>query len=96
MAMPAGALEAAILLPQLVTLAQQTQTRNDNAAYLARRLGEIPGIAPQKLHEGATKAAYYIYGFRYQKEHFNDGAKQKFLRALRAEKIRPYFLALPE
>ncbi|NLY02311.1 MAG: DegT/DnrJ/EryC1/StrS family aminotransferase [Rhodopirellula sp.] len=80
-------LEAAILLPQLVTLAQQTQTRNDNAAYLARRLGEIPGIAPQKLHEGATKAAYYIYGFRYQKEHFNDAPKQKFLRALRAEKI---------
>ena len=80
-------LEAAILIPQLATLAQQTQTRNDNAAYLARRLAEIPGIVPQKLHEGATKAAYYIYGFRYQKEHFHDAPKQKFLRALRGEKI---------
>ncbi|NUQ66440.1 MAG: DegT/DnrJ/EryC1/StrS family aminotransferase [Pirellulales bacterium] len=80
-------LEAAVLLPQLATIARQTQTRNDNAAYLARRLGEIPGIVPQKLHEGATKAAYYIYGFRYQKEHFNDSPKQKFLKALRGEKI---------
>lgn len=80
-------LEAAILLPQLDSLAQQTQTRNDNATYLARRLAEIPGIVPQKLHEGATKGAYYIYGFRYLKEHFNDAPKQKFLRALRAENI---------
>lgn len=80
-------LEAAILIPQLATLAQQTQTRNANAAYLARRLAEIPGIVPQKLHEGATQGAYYIYGFRYQQEHFNGAPKQKFLRALRAEKI---------
>jgi len=80
-------LEAAVLIPQLATLAQQTKTRNDNAAYLARRLAEIPGIVPQKLHEGATVGAYYIYGFRYQKEHFNGAPKQKFLKALRAEKI---------
>jgi dTDP-4-amino-4,6-dideoxygalactose transaminase len=81
-------LEAAILIPQLATLPEQTRTRNDNARYLARRLEEIPGIAPQKLHEGATQGAYYIYGFRYQKEQFNDAPKEKFLRALRAEGIR--------
>ncbi len=80
-------LEAALLLPQFETIAPQTQIRNENATYLAARLREIPGIVPQKLHEGATKGAYYIYGFRYQKEHFNDAPKQKFLRALRAEKI---------
>jgi dTDP-4-amino-4,6-dideoxygalactose transaminase len=80
-------LEAAILIPQLATLAQQTRTRNDNAAYLARRLAEIPGIVPQKLHEGATAGAYYIYGFRYLKEHFNGAPKEKFLRALRGERI---------
>jgi dTDP-4-amino-4,6-dideoxygalactose transaminase len=80
-------LEAAILLPQLGTLAQQVQIRNDNAAYLARRLGDIPGIVPQKLEEGATRGAYYIYGFRYLKVHFNDAPKQKFLKALRAERI---------
>jgi len=79
--------EAAVLNPQFATLAEQTQTRNDNAAYLARRLDEIPGIVPQRLHKGVTKGAYYIYGFRYQKEHFNDAPKVKFLRALRAEGI---------
>ncbi|MHC4400866.1 MAG: DegT/DnrJ/EryC1/StrS family aminotransferase [Planctomycetota bacterium] len=80
--------EAAVLIPQLATLAEQTKIRNENAAYLAGRLEEIPGIAPQKLHEGVTQAAYYIYGFRYQKEHFNDAPKEKFLRALRAEGMR--------
>ena len=80
--------EAAVLNPQLATLEEQTKTRNDNAAYLAGRLEEIPGISPQKLHEGVTQSAYYIYGFRYQKEHFNDAPKEKFLRALRAEGIR--------
>jgi perosamine synthetase len=81
-------LEAAVLNPQLATLAEQTRTRNANAVYLAGRLREIPGIAPQELHKGVTQAAYYIYGFRYQKEHFNDASKDKFLRALRAEGVR--------
>ena len=80
-------LDAAMLLPQLAALPEQTRTRNENAAYLARRLEEIPGIAPQKLHEGTNVAACYLYGFRYQKEHFNDAPKEKFLRALRAERI---------
>jgi len=80
--------EAAVLNPQFATLAEQTKIRNENAAYLAGRLEEIPGIAPQKLHEGVTRAAYYIYGFRYQKEHFNDAPKEKFLRALRAEGVQ--------
>jgi dTDP-4-amino-4,6-dideoxygalactose transaminase len=80
--------EAAVLNPQFATLPGQTETRNENAAYLAGRLEEIPGIVPQRLHEGVTKGAYYIYGFRYQKEHFNDAPREKFLRALRAEGIR--------
>jgi dTDP-4-amino-4,6-dideoxygalactose transaminase len=79
--------EAAVLVPQFATIEQQTQTRNENAEYLARRLEEIPGISPQRLHEGVTQAAYYIYGFRYQKQHFNDAPKEKFLRALRGEGI---------
>jgi len=80
--------EAAVLNPQFATIEEQTQTRNENAAYLAGRLEEIPGIAPQKLHEGVTRAAYYIYGIRYQKEYFNNAPKVKFLRALRGEGIR--------
>lgn len=63
--------EAALLNPQLATLAPQTQTRNGNAVYLARRLEQIPGIVPQRLHEGVTQGTYCIYGFRYQKEHMD-------------------------
>ncbi len=80
-------LEAALLIPQLATLAQQTRIRNENAVYLAQRLEQIPGIVPQRLHEGVTQGAYYIYGFRYQKKRFNDAPKEKFLKALRAERI---------
>jgi dTDP-4-amino-4,6-dideoxygalactose transaminase len=79
--------EAALLNPQLATLAEQTRIRNENAAYLARRLEQIPGITPQRLHKGVTCGTYYIYGFRYQKEHFHDVPKEKFLKALRAERI---------
>jgi perosamine synthetase len=81
-------LEAAVLNPQFATLEEQTRTRNENAQYLAGRLEEIPGIAPQQLHEGVTQAAYYIYGLRYQKEHFDNAPKVKFLRALRGEGVR--------
>ena len=80
--------EAAVLNPQFATLEEQTKTRNENAEYLAERLKEVPGIETQKLHDGVTRAAYYIYGFRYRKEYFNGIPKVKFLRALRAEGIR--------
>jgi dTDP-4-amino-4,6-dideoxygalactose transaminase len=80
--------EAAVLIPQLATLEEQTRTRNENARYLAGRLEEIPGIVPQRLYEGVNQAAYYIYGFRYRKERFNDAPREKFLRALRAEGVR--------
>jgi dTDP-4-amino-4,6-dideoxygalactose transaminase len=81
-------LEAALLIPQLATVEEQTRLRNKNARYLAQRLEEIPGIVPQRLYKGVNQAAYYIYGVRYQKEHFNDAPKEKFLRALRAEGMR--------
>jgi len=81
-------LEAAVLLPQLSTAPGQIETRNRNARHLARRLAEIPGIVPQKLYPGVTRGAYYLYGFRYLKEHFNDAPRDLFLRALRAEGVR--------
>ena len=80
--------DAALVLPQLATVGDQTQVRNDNAAYLAARLEEIPGIVPQRLHRGVTRGAYYLFGFRYLKEHFHQASRAQFLRALRAEGIR--------
>ncbi len=80
-------LEAALLLPQLETLTAEIQRRHDNAAYLAKRLSEIPGIIPQRLYPGTTRGAYYLFGFRYLRENFGGVAREKFLRALRAEGI---------
>lgn len=79
--------EGAVLLSQIDTVKEQVDLRNKNAAYLTKRLDEIPGIVPQRLSKGVTKGTYYLYGFRYQKEYFNDAPKSKFLKALRAEGV---------
>lgn len=80
-------LEAAMLLPQLKTLREQIETRHQNARYLAGRLEQIPGIVPQKLYEGVSRGAWYLFGFRYLQEQFNDVPRDVFLKALRAEGI---------
>ncbi len=79
--------QAAILLAQMKRLEAQTQRRTENAEYLTSRIKDIPGIVPYKLYEGATRAAYHLYPFRYKKEYFNDMPRSKFLSALNAEGI---------
>jgi perosamine synthetase len=79
--------EGAVLLAQIDSFKAQVDQRNENAAYLSKRLDEIPGIVPQRLSKGFTKGAYYLYGFRYKKEYFNDVPRNKFLRALSGEGI---------
>jgi dTDP-4-amino-4,6-dideoxygalactose transaminase len=79
--------EGAVLMAQIDTFEEQVNLRNENAAYLSKRLDEIPGITPQRLSKGVTRGTYYLYGFRYQKELFNEVPKSKFLKALRAEGI---------
>lgn len=79
--------QAAILLAQMKRLEKQTQTRNENAKYLTSRLKEIPGIVPHKLYDGVTRAAYHLFPFRYEKQHFGNVPRSKFLAALKAEGI---------
>ena len=79
--------EGAVLLAQIDNVKEQVDLRNENAAYLSKRLDEIPCIVPQRLCKGVTKGTYYLYGFRYLKEYFKDAPKSKFLRALAAEGI---------
>jgi dTDP-4-amino-4,6-dideoxygalactose transaminase len=59
--------QAAILLNQIQRLEADTVTRVDNANYLTSRIKDIPGIVPHKLYEGATRAVYHLYPFRYKK-----------------------------
>ena len=79
--------QAAILLVQMKRLEEQTQRRNENAQYLTSRIKDIPGIVPHKLYDEVTRAAYHLYPFRFEKQHFGDVPRAKFLAALKAEGI---------
>lgn len=79
--------QAAILLAQMTRLEAQMKTREQNADYLRGLLKEIPGIVPAKMYEGCTRNAYHLFMFRYQKEHFAEMPRAKFLKALAAEGV---------
>jgi len=79
--------QALILMSQMSRIEKDNDIRLSNALYLDKKLKEIPGIVPYKLAEGATRAVYHLYPFRYIKEKFKDIPKEKFIRALNAEGI---------
>jgi perosamine synthetase len=79
--------QGALLLAQMTRLEAQAKLREQNAQYLTRLLGEIPGILPARMHDGCTHNAYHLYMFRYRKEHFAGLPRATFLKALRAEGI---------
>jgi perosamine synthetase len=79
--------EAAILLGQLAGVKERFAIRNKNAAYLSSKLKNFPGLVPQKLYEGTTSGSFYLYMMSYNKEHFNNAPRSKFLKALEAEGI---------
>jgi len=84
--------EAAVLLGQWSGVMERYERRNENAAYLTRRLKDVPGIVPQKLYEGTDSGSYYLYATTYKKEHFNNVERGTFLKAMAAEgvSLSPY------
>lgn len=79
--------QALILMSQMKRIEKDNDVRLANALYLDKKLKEIPGIIPYKPANGATRAVYHLYPFRYIKEQFNNIPKQKFIEALNAEGI---------
>lgn len=79
--------QAAMGIAQLKRLDSQTTTRSNNAEYLKSQIKDIPGIAPYKLYDQVTRAAFHLFAFRYQKEAFQNLSRAGFLKALRAEGI---------
>jgi dTDP-4-amino-4,6-dideoxygalactose transaminase len=79
--------QAAIGLAEMVRLTDETNVRNENAAYLRAKIEKIPGILPYKLYEGVTKAAFHLFPFRYKKEAFKGISRDTFLKALTAEGV---------
>ena len=79
--------QAALLLQQLTRLEEQSRVREQNAQYLTRLLREIPGISPARMYEGTTRNGYHLYMLRYDKAHFADIPRTRFLEALEKEGI---------
>jgi len=79
--------QAALLLAQLSRLEEQSRIREQNAQYLTKQLGEIPGITSARMYEGATRNAYHLYMLRYEPEKFAGLARARFLKAMQAEGI---------
>ncbi|MFN7934971.1 MAG: DegT/DnrJ/EryC1/StrS family aminotransferase [Bryobacteraceae bacterium] len=79
--------QAALLMAQMTRLETQSKTREQNAAYLTKMLNEVQGIAPAKLYPGCTRNAWHLYMFRYDKQHFANMPREKFLKALAAEGV---------
>jgi dTDP-4-amino-4,6-dideoxygalactose transaminase len=79
--------QAALLLQQLVRVEEQSRVREQNAQYLTSMLREIPGISPARMYDGATRNGYHLYMLRYDKSHFGDMPRARFLEALGKEGI---------
>lgn len=79
--------QGAILLAQMTRTEAQSKIREQNAQYLTKQLGEIPGITPEKMYEGCTRNAYHLYMFRYSPEAFGGMPRAKFIEAMGAEGI---------
>ena len=79
--------QAVLLTEQLKRVEEQSRRREQNAAYLTKQLAEIPGIRPARMYPGATRNAYHLYMFRYDKAAFANLPRAQFLKALEAEGI---------
>ena len=79
--------QAMIGLCQLENLEEQHKLRNENAAYLTKKLSAYPGITPVKFHKGGTQASYYIYAMVYNPEALGGLPRGRFLEAMSAEGI---------
>ncbi|MEW6457136.1 MAG: DegT/DnrJ/EryC1/StrS family aminotransferase [Acidobacteriota bacterium] len=82
--------QAAVLLAQLERYEKMKKKREENAAYLSKRLAEIEGITPLKRDEKTTSHAYHLFIFKYDKSYFNEINKEKFIKILNAEGIPVY------
>ena len=78
---------AAVLMAQLTRLEDVCATREKHAAYLREELKKIPGVMPQEHYLESTRQNYYVFGLRYNPEHFSGVPRERLTAALQAEGI---------
>ena len=79
--------QGGLLQAQMTRLQAQSDRRNENAQYLTKLLSGIDGITPAALYDGATRSAWHLYMFRYDRTRFAGLTRDKFMEALRAEGV---------
>ncbi|QNL51974.1 DegT/DnrJ/EryC1/StrS family aminotransferase [Olivibacter sp. SDN3] len=79
--------QAAIGLAMLKRVDAETTLRNENASYLQGMLAAIPGIAPYRLYDKVTRAAFHLFPFRLEQEDFKGLSREQFIKALNAEGV---------
>ena len=79
--------QAAILLAQLARLDEQTETRQRNAAYLAKGLAEIEGIDPIGPDPRVTRWGFYYWNFKFRQQAFDNIPRDRFIEAAKAEGV---------
>ena len=84
-----SALNAAVLIPQLDTLATDMIIRDRNRGMLDTSLSEIPGINPIVSMDG-SRSANHLYMSRYDASEFNGISRETFFKAMQAEGIYTY------
>lgn len=84
-AFPLSELQAAVLLPQVVTLAQLNARRLAAVGRLRRALAGLPGIRPLVNSVSDAQPAYYKVGMQYLPEELAGRPRDEFIAAVQAE-----------
>lgn len=79
--------QGALLLAQMKRMPEQRARRAEAAAYLTRRLEEIPGVVAVKVPDGVTAHSWYTYHWRWLGEADGGLHKMRFAEALEAEGV---------
>lgn len=76
-------IQAAIGIAQLSKLPGLLEHRIENATYLSKRIGALPGIKAPVVRPGCTHV-YYVQAFRFDAD-FVATSRELFVKAIRAE-----------
>jgi dTDP-4-amino-4,6-dideoxygalactose transaminase len=89
-----NAMAASLLLPQLQTVAEDMDIRDNNRKKLDEALTS-EGLVPTGTYEKTTREANHLYLLRYKAGHFNNVPREKFFEAMQAEGVFTYAGYIP-
>jgi perosamine synthetase len=78
---------AAVLMAQMTRLDEMCTLREKHALYLTEELKNVSGLLTQKSYPQCSRRNYYVFGLRYDPEHFSGMPRSKFIDAMRGEGI---------